>query len=309
MIGAIGLLASVDGLAVRLEQILLKNVRVTNANELAIEQWVPYSIVAFLAIASLMLLVGTAFTIIAITNLKSNLEAAKENQRRAPAQDLIKGLLNANREIVDKLYTAEDYPEYLFEEAVYIVEIGDAGNGKVMRRERLRARSASVSFWTQGMFVDPEADGVDNFADITFTAVQVGGIGKVVPLPVADDPRGKRVALFHLPKIEAGESEPRTVETKYEWPGLMKKLVQTGAADWSWTLWSAEPVKRFEAGFYFHPNIGQVECSQTGLIPKGAKLELAKNAQGWVGWRYTCDHARADRFKYSFEFRLKVPPL
>ncbi|MFM8532606.1 MAG: hypothetical protein ACKOEC_03285 [Acidimicrobiia bacterium] len=292
VIAAIGVASSLDGLANSAERALLGIVNLDNG-VVRIDWWAPYALVLLVAVAAIALVVGLALTVIAV-------RSARPSQALARAQDVIKGLLNANREIVDKLYTAEDYPKFVVEEMRCTMRIDRSGVAVVTRSERIRAEQAPVTFWTLGISVDAEANGAESFHDIKFASRQTTGSGKVVHLPVRDDLREKRVAVFPLPKLDATETEPRTIETSYRWPGLMNRLFLNGEAEWFWTLGAVRPVKLFYAAFYFEPSHGAIDCDLNGIVPKNGRLERSTDENGWSGWTYQCENAMADKARYAF---------
>ena len=296
MVAGIGLVTSVDALASMLKGLIAAAVVVNPGNVVEIRSWLPYAIIVVAGLGAFFVVIGIGSTLFAIRSLRSG----KHDKGMQRSRELNRGLLAALREIVEKLYSAENYPEYVFDEIEYVMEFDQDGTGVVSRREQMRANSRPIPFWTQGIFADPEADAVEEFGDLAFVATQSTGKGKIVPVPITDEPRTKRIALFCLPSIDAAEPDARAIATTFKWPGLGKKLLLAREMDWAWTV---KPVNKFEAAFYFHPTLTPIDCDTIGLVPAGGRLERATNAKGWPGWKYSCDNAKADRFKYAFQFR------
>jgi type III secretory pathway component EscS len=169
------------------------------------------------------------------------------------------------RKIVRKLYPAQESPPYRLDRADYRITVEENGDVRIRREEHIRATTPDpLHYFTVWIHADDGASRVESFEEINFRAEDVGP-NEAMHLPLEDNPRKKKVAVFLLPRAQETEETPRKIITTYEWPSYMWGLSEKGQDEWTYGFKrSVEAVDEIRFTFDVHEALGRIGVEYLG---------------------------------------------
>lgn len=151
--------------------------------------------------------------------------------------------------IVRRMYAAYESPRYRIVEAQYEVYVEDDYSLREVKTLEIEViGNAPLHFKESRVFADPLAAEAEDLDDINFK-VEALGNHDVRCVPILNDPKEKKAAIFFLPRIKRGDGS-RKIRVSYRWSKGMLGLRDEGEDTWAKTFESNESVGRAE--FKFH---------------------------------------------------------
>lgn len=225
--------------------------------------------------------------------------------RYEKAQKNLDHQIENSLKIANKLYPAGGDPPRLLDEGYYTISVDKDGTGWVKRFYKVRAHDKPLHYWPIGIWAEPEADSVEYLDEMEFRVDERDERYDIGHLLTEDKPHFKQVTLFHLPHIEPTEQDPRIVEVTYRWPRMLRRVLDKGFEDWTWTVRSARNVPLVEFTLFYHPDIGKITFNLIGRSPTQPPPSPVPitSESGWPGWRYNINDALATPFDYKFRIQ------
>ena len=197
-------------------------------------------------------------------------------------------------------------PGYVCEKVAITYLIGKNGDGTITENRILRASGDPVHYWEYRTRTEEDSPPAKFLRDIGFRLTEKNPKCRAVYLPLVNNLREKKVAIFHLPRMEPEEPEPREIEIKNTWPKLFQPLLLKNKDTCTHELNSKGVVGLFELTIYHDPDLGDIECELVSQPPAGEfKLLNTESQSGWPGWRFAVENAPADRFLYRLALKKK----
>jgi len=161
-----------------------------------------------------------------------------------------------------------------------------------------------LHFWKYAVEAEAEGDSQDFIADIGFAA-KAAGRRTCAFLPLKDTPHRKEVAIAFLPYVKKGDQCEVTVN--WAWPRCMGPLRDNGAEEYGWTCDGVDKNSEGEIHweFQFDKKLGDIQCRNVGINPKGAVLkEVSKPNE--IVWTFIVPKAplgKGRQYRLMFERR------
>ncbi len=131
------------------------------------------------------------------------------------------------------------------------------------------------------------------------------GNTETIPLLVENKPAYKLFTINFLPAIMPGNR--RAFAIKYEWPGFLRELVETGRTNYKWDMRAYTPncPADFSVEWHFDDCYGDVICERPGNDPPGMSL-LKENRPRGTYLRYAGNNVPFGLFELNFSYRMNT---
>jgi len=215
-----------------------------------------------------------------------------------------KSAITESRKLVNRLYPTPAQPPHELVEYRVILHLENGGDGSYITRMQLRAFDPTkpLHFVKSSLRVEPEAPSAESLEEIGFSVKDLGA-SDVAHLLLENEPRFKRVAVFFLPSVAATEEQPRTIEVAWHWPGMYRRLFNSGFEEWKLKPSSSTPVGLLAFEIYWTHTVGEILCSYDGPA-LGVPVDQGPvdPQPGLKGWRFVAKNAPTD---VEFVFKLE----
>ncbi|HEX6859186.1 MAG TPA: hypothetical protein VF138_03160 [Caulobacteraceae bacterium] len=226
------------------------------------------------------------------------------------AKSEVEGATLAVEQIVNRLYSI-DRPRWRFTRVIAKYEIDVDGNGAVELLYDIEAGPVPAHIWRFSIDADSSADPVQWLDEIDLKVESLDRLeGKEVRyLLFRNHPHSKRLAIFFLPEISAGET--RKVKISYRWPGLARDLLVLGKTNFVHQFNTCDPkdAAEIEYTYLFKAGIGGLEIHNVKPALAGDSLvEVSEAGRGMMGWRYSNRSLPMENRQIGFAI-TRTPPL
>lgn len=160
-----------------------------------------------------------------------------------------------------------------------------------------------LHFWKYGVGAEAEGEGQEAIADIDFK-VDIPGQSAAF-LPLKDTMHEKEVMIAFLPYVKQGDR--CEVKLKWTWHKCMGQLRDKGEEEYGWTCESLDPDCKghFRLEYVFDSKLGDIECRNVDLEPKGAVLrkDVSRSATTWIFEAPDAPLGKGKQYRLIFERR------
>jgi hypothetical protein len=180
-------------------------------------------------------------------------------------------------------------------------DISDRGDTLVEALITIECTTEPAHFYRYWIDADPESDPVNFFRDLRFEATDSHTGRKLDWLPVKNGPKNKMFAVF-FPEVSPGMQ--MTLRISYAWPRYMRKLIELGAANFSWNFLSKSTNARapVKLEWCFANKLGKIHCRIAGRQGNTASVHT-EGRMGSTAWIYFDPEASMNNNStYTVEF-------
>lgn len=208
---------------------------------------------------------------------------------------------NTNK-FINQFY-GENIPPLDFTKIYYNCFVEANGDSRVTQKITFRAIDDKAHFWTFWIDADDDSPAVDSISELKLFVKSEGPNSDVAVIPLSNDGRKKRIAIFFIPGIPPNEE--RTIEIEFQWPGFMNQLRKQNSSDF---YWGFKAVGRQETDvcvrIYLDKAFGQVNCQNIGAHIAPRFLKRVQWGEKGIYWEYA--NPAENIANKEFRFRLET---
>ena len=241
---------------------------------------------------------------------------ANEDRDRQAYKRLGAEIVNLRQDINDIVRFSDNITSYIYPGDVDLgrfdtksvtvkYDVSDGGDTLVEALITIECTSEPAHFYRYWIDADPESATINFFRDLRFVATDSHTGRKLDWLPIKNGPKNKTFAIF-FPEVSPGMQ--MKLHVSYVWPGYMQKLIELGAANFSWNFLSKSPNARapVKLEWCFANKLERVKCRIAGRQASTASVysETRVSSTAWIyydpqasmnaGAVYTVEFSRGD---------------
>nr|WP_321359463.1 hypothetical protein [uncultured Hyphomonas sp.] len=190
--------------------------------------------------------------------------------------------------IVSKLYDIEE-TRWKFTKVSEVYTIEDDGTTLVERRYTVEAGDKPAQIWRVMIDADQSADNIEYLEGLSLEINAEAPINSeaVEYLLYVDKPLHKKIAVFFLPEITAGQE--RKVKMTYRWPGFARDLISGNSTVFSFNYRTCDPTDTadVEIEFRVSKKIGTTGI-EMGSVAEGNMNWSTQDSASYTIHKFTC---------------------